>query len=42
MLAEGGMEPTSYWEYGLPSPLAPGTESVLHQALQDLDAEGIH
>jgi hypothetical protein len=42
MLAEGGMEPTSYWEYGLPAPLAAGTEAVLSRALADLYAAGIH
>jgi hypothetical protein len=33
MLAEGGYEVQSYWEYGLPAPLAEGAERVVDRAL---------
>lgn len=36
MLPEGGYEVVSYWEYGLPSPLAPGMEEVVLANLQRL------
>lgn len=36
MLAEGGYEPESYWEYHQPGPLAPGTENVFCEALERL------
>jgi len=36
MLPEGGYEVVSYWEYGLPSPLAPGMEKVVVENLQRL------
>lgn len=40
MLEEGGMEPNSYWEYGHPSPLAPGMESAMEEALVELKRRG--
>ena len=36
MLPEGGYEVVSYWEYGLPAPLAPGLEKVVVETLQRL------
>ena len=33
---EGGYEVESYWEYGLPAPLAPGVEPILQKALLSL------
>ncbi len=41
ILAEGGYEAESYWEYDWPSPLAPGTEAIVEEALADLRAAGI-
>lgn len=41
MLAEGGYEAESYWEYGHPAPLAPGIEGVLDGALAELRRRGI-
>jgi hypothetical protein len=41
MLDEGGMEVTSYLEYGFPAPLAKGMEEVLRAALQEVRAMGI-
>lgn len=41
MVAEGGYEVTSGWEYGFPSNLAPGMEHPMQEALQDLKALGI-
>ncbi len=41
MLDEGGMEPQSYWEYGMPAPLAFGMESVVEDALTRLLELGI-
>jgi len=41
ILAEGGYEAESYWEYDWPSPLAPGTERIVEQALADLQRAGI-
>lgn len=40
MLAEGGYEPESYWEYGYPSSLAPGMEKILSQAFEQLKSQG--
>jgi hypothetical protein len=42
MLDEGGMEPTSYWEFGWPAPLAKGMEKVAAEAIQELRARGIN
>ena len=36
MLPEGGYEVESYYEYGLPAPLAPGYESVFKQSLAEV------
>lgn len=36
MLPEGGYEVESYWEYGLPAPLAPGMEQIVAQAIASL------
>ena len=33
---KGGYEVESYWEYGWPSPLAPGMEAVVVETLQRL------
>jgi hypothetical protein len=41
MIDEGGMEVTSYWEYGFPAPLAKGMETVLADAVQQLKDQGI-
>ena len=41
MLDEGGMESQSYWEFGMPAPLAPGMESVVEDALTRLSELGI-
>jgi hypothetical protein len=41
MLPEGGYEVISYWEYGLPSGLAPGMEKAVQDALNQLRARGI-
>jgi hypothetical protein len=41
MLDEGGMEPTSYWEYGWPAPLAPGMEAIVAEAIEELGQRGI-
>ncbi len=41
MLPEGGYEVISYWEYGYPSPLAPGMEDVVRQGLERLRESGI-
>jgi len=41
MLDEGGMEVTSYLEYGFPAPLARGMEEVLRAALQEVRAMGV-
>lgn len=36
MLPQGGYEVDSYWEYHYPSPLAPGGEQVLLEAIREL------
>jgi hypothetical protein len=36
MLAEGGYEVESYYEYGLPAPLASGIEAVLEREIRAL------
>jgi len=41
MLAEGGYEAESYFEYGLPAPLAGGQEGILDAALKELATGGI-
>ncbi|MFH1740366.1 MAG: hypothetical protein ABIH23_15265 [bacterium] len=41
MLPEGGYEVVSFWEYGLPSQLAPGMEEEVHTALVQLRDRGI-
>ena len=41
MLDEGGYEPGSAWEYGLPSSLAKGTEDVVASGLEELRRRGI-
>ena len=41
MLPEGGYEVVSYWEYGLPAPLAPGMEEVVLNALSLLRNKGV-
>ena len=41
MLAEGGYEVDSYWEYHYPAPLAPGMESVLADAIRAAQSAGI-
>ncbi|MBU4496704.1 MAG: hypothetical protein KKG09_01680 [Verrucomicrobia bacterium] len=41
MIAEGGYEVTSYWEYHHPAPLAPQCDSVVETALNDLKNSGI-
>jgi hypothetical protein len=41
MLAEGGYEVESYYEYGYPAPLAPGIEDVLDAGLAALNQRGI-
>jgi len=41
MLPEGGMEVNSYWEYGMPAPIAKGPEAVVTRALTELRARGI-
>jgi len=41
MLPEGGYEVVSYWEYGLPSSLAPGMEREVLRALTELRDQGI-
>jgi hypothetical protein len=38
MLAEGGYEPNSFWEYNYPSPLKPGMEAVIEAGLAQLKA----
>ena len=40
MLEEGGMEVTSYAEYGFPAPLAKGMEDILASTLRELRARG--
>ena len=42
MLEEGGMEPTSHWEYGFPAPLAAGMEIVVSNTLRHIRALGIN
>ena len=41
MLPEGGYEVVSFWEYGLPSQLAPGMEDEVRKALVVLREQGI-
>ena len=41
MLAEGGYEVVSFWEYGYPARLAKGMEDVVLKALADLRRGGI-
>lgn len=41
MLPEGGYEVVSYWEYGLPSQLAPGMENEVRRALLQLRDRGV-
>jgi hypothetical protein len=41
MLPEGGYEVVSFWEYGLPSQLAPGMEEEVREALVSLQEQGI-
>ena len=41
MLPEGGYEVVSYWEYQLPSRLAPGMEEVVLKALGELRERGV-
>jgi len=41
MLDEGGMEPESFWEYGHPAPLAPGTEGIVVEALKEMRRRGV-
>ena len=41
MLPEGGYEVVSFWEYGLPSRLAPGMEHEVRRALLELYDRGI-
>ncbi|MCC7517556.1 MAG: hypothetical protein IT578_00050 [Verrucomicrobiae bacterium] len=41
MLPQGGMEVESYWEYGPPSPLAPGMEAILARTLEAFRRSGI-
>lgn len=41
MLAEGGYESVSYWEFGWPAPLAAGNEQVLRDGLATLRSKGI-
>ncbi len=41
MLPEGGYEVESYYEYGFPSPLAPGLQRILKKSLTDLRHRGI-
>jgi len=41
MLAEGGYEPESWFEYGWPAPLAGGQETILRRALGELQSRGI-
>lgn len=41
MLAEGGYEPESFWEYHKPSALAPGMERVIERAVDTLISRGI-
>lgn len=36
MPEQGGMEPGSYWEYGFPSPLLPGSEAIFEGALLEV------
>jgi hypothetical protein len=42
MLAEGGYEVESCWEYGYPGRAAPGVERVVADALARLKSDGIH
>jgi hypothetical protein len=41
MIDEGGMEVTSYWEYGYPAPLAKGMEDVFENAISEIKSHGI-
>jgi len=41
MLAEGGYEVESYWEYGVPAPLAEGAEAAIDLAMPALRDHGI-
>ncbi|MCC7491087.1 MAG: neutral/alkaline non-lysosomal ceramidase N-terminal domain-containing protein [Fimbriimonadaceae bacterium] len=41
MLAAGGYEPLSYWEYHQPGPLAPGMEATLVSGLAELRRRGV-
>lgn len=41
MIDEGGMEVTSYWEYGYPAPLAKGMEDVFEKAIIEIKSRGI-
>ena len=41
MLAEGGYEVDSYYEYGFPAPFAPGFEVVLMDTLETLRSRGV-
>ncbi len=41
MIAQGGYEVESYWEYRQPAPLAPGLESAIQEALLKLRKAGI-
>jgi len=41
MLAEGGYEVESYYEYGYPAPAAEGLENILLEALKKLHHQGI-
>ena len=41
MIGDGGYEVVSYWEYGLPAPLAKGMEEKVRDALRELRERGI-
>jgi len=41
MLPEGGYEVVSFWEYGLPAPLAPGMEDAVRKAVAELRGQGV-
>jgi hypothetical protein len=41
MIAQGGYEVESYWEYRQPAPLAQGLEGVFREALVELEKAGI-
>ena len=41
MIGEGGYEVDSFWEYNVPTGLAPGVEEVVEEAVNRLKAAGI-